>query len=482
MADSQLIKFFKSLNSVEIRQFKDFVYSPSFNKNHNISRLCEIYYEYFPKFDFQNMADEKIYENIFGNEKFQYFKYKNLVSDLFALGKEFLAFNAYRKDSQGKEKYLLKELRLKNLDLAFEKSYKYAMKQLEENKLKDENYFRHKFALVYEITSYNSPKKPNANLHYFQEELDNFVFYSVITLLKYYEIMLHENNQNNYRYDMKMFDYVMKFLESYDSSDNPTLEIHYCIILLEKTKDEKYFYKLKELKNKYRNLLDPFNNYMIYLHLDGFCAIAFNRHSRTDLLKEQFLLVKENSMIDTTELGKVLYPDFLNEVKKAVRVNEFEWAEDYIERLKGKLTDEKENTLNFCYAYIAHKKNEYDKALELFSRVNFSNFILKIQVKIHLLQILFDKKYYDEALLMIDTFRHYLAREKLILDSIKVSVSEFLKITGELIKINSDIRNNDYKFDKDFKIAELKKDIEKMQSNTFGIKLWLRDKINSTSV
>ncbi|HMS66332.1 MAG TPA: hypothetical protein PKD83_13900 [Ignavibacteria bacterium] len=476
MADSQLIKFLKSLNSVEIRQFRDFINSPAFNKNQNISRLFEIHLEYYPVFENENLEDEKIYGIIFGNEKFQYFKHKNLISDLFALGKEFLVFNVYRKDSQYKEKYLLQELRLRNLDLAFEKTYKHALKQLEKNQLKDENYFRHKLALVYEITSFNAPKNPNDNLHYLQEQLDDFVFYSIITLLKYYEIMLHENNQNNFKYDMKMFDYVMKFLESYDSTDNPTLEMYYYIILLENTKDEKYFYKLKELKNKYRNQLDSFNNYMIYLHLDGFCATAFNKHSRTDLLKEQFLLAKENSMIDTNEFRKVLYPDFLNEVKKAVRVNEFEWAEDYIERLKEKLTDERENTLNFCYAYIAHKKGEYDKALELFSRVNFSNFILKIQVKIHLLQIFFDKKYYDDALLMIDTFRRYLAREKSILESTKISVLEFLKITGELVKINSDIRSND----NDFKINGLKEDIEKMQSNTFGIKLWLRDKINST--
>ena len=66
---------------------------------------------------------------------------------------------------------------------------------------------------------------------------------------------------------------------------------------------------------------------------------------------------------------KYLYPDFLNEVKKAVRVNEFEFAEDYIDKSKNRLSDEKDNTLNFCYGFIAHKKGELTKLLNIFQKL-----------------------------------------------------------------------------------------------------------------
>ncbi len=473
MQNTRLIRFLKSLNQTEIRQFSDFVNSPVFNKNQNLSELFEILYKYYPAFDLQDLNEEKLFKIIFGNNKFEYFKIKNLISDLFGLGKEFLSFNVYRKDKHIKDKYLLEELRVRNLDTAFEHVFKQAENALEKSKVKDENYYLHKMHLRDELMSYYSPKKPNVNFHFFQEKLDLFVNYSVIFLLKIYNIMLHENNQNNYNFNMSMFDNVMEYLEKNKISNNPTLEVYYYILLMEKTKDEKYFYALKELKNKYRDELSIVDNYMVYLHLDGYCATAYNDFGRTDLLGEQFILAKEHPVSDMTEFGKILYPDFLNQIKKAVRVHEFEWAEDFIKKYNHKLTDDKEYTLNFCYGYISYKKGELDKALDYFSKANFTNFILKIQVKILLLQLYIDKKYYDQAELMIDSFRHYLSREKSLLDSIKVSVLEFLRITSDLIKMNSEVSE----IDKDYKIAKIKTDIDNMSNNRFGIKLWLREKI-----
>lgn len=472
MQNTRLLKFFKSLNYNEIRQFRDFINSPSFNKNKNISKLFEILYKRYPDFDAPDLNEEKLFEMIFGNEKFQYFKIKNLMSDLFGLGKDFLSFNVYRSDNHIKEKYLLEELRKRNLDNAFEQAYKYASKSLERTKVKDENYYLHKMDLQFEIMSYYSPKKPNVNFHYMQERLDLFVNYSTIFLLKLYTIMLHEKNQNNYDFDLKMFDNVMKYLEENKMHNNPTLEVYYNILLMEKTKEEKYFYMLKELKNTYKEELTDVDNYMLYLHLDGYCATTYNNYGRTDLLNEQFILSTEHPVSDTTESGKILYPDFLNQVKKAVRVNEFEWAEDFINRFKIKLTEEKENTLNFCYGYISYKKGKLEKALDYFSKANFSNFIIKIQVKILLLQLNYEMGYFDQSLLMIDAFRHYLSREKSILDSIKLSVMEFLKITGDLIKINSVVEEKDI----DYKIAKIKHEIENMSNNRFGIKIWLKEK------
>ncbi|MBK8983719.1 MAG: hypothetical protein IPM38_15720 [Ignavibacteria bacterium] len=443
-----------------------------------MSELFEILFKYYPEFALQDLTEKKIFEKLFGSEEFQYFKIKNLISDMFGLGKEFLAFNVYRKDNRIKEKYLLAELRTRDLDTAFKQTYKYAENTLEKIKVKDENYYLHKMDLRTELMSYYVPKKPNVNFHFFQERLDLFVNYSVIILLKIYNIILHENNQNNYNFNMNMFDNVMEYLEKNKVSANPTLEVYYHILLLEKTKEEKYFHALLDLKNKYREELNVVDNYMLYLHLDGFCAVAYNDFDRTDLLDVQFILAKEHPVSDMTEHGKILYPDFLNQVKKAVRVHEFEWADKFIEKYKNKLTDEVQNTLNFCYGYIAYGKGDPDKAIDYFSKANFSSLIIKIQVKIILLQLNFEKGNYDQALLMIDAFKHYLSREKSLLEVIKISVSEFLKIIGDLLKLKTEISSKD----KNYKIEKIKHDIDNMSSNRFGIKLWLLDQFRKVSI
>jgi hypothetical protein len=244
---------------------------------------------------------------------------------------------------------------------------------------------------------------------------------------------------------------------------------------LRRKKKDKYFYELKSLKKKYIKEISARDRYMVFLHMNSYCAQMFNNFSRTDLFKEQFELLKENTEDDTRKLGKILYPDFLNEVKIAVRVNEFKWAEDYIVRFSEKLEVEKESTLNFCYGYINYKKGDLDEALNLFSKTYFPIFILKVQVKILQLQIYFEKDYLEQAISLIDSFRHYLKREATIKENFKISFYEFLRLTNELIRLRTNYYNSDNEFNKD----KLKNDISNMSSNQFGIKLWLNEKVEN---
>ncbi len=470
MQNTKLILLLKTFSQSEFRDFKDFVHSPIFNKNKKIIAIFDILKEFYPDFDNSNLDEEKIYMKIFKEEKYDYHKIKNIISDLLALAKDYLSFQYFRDSSKVKEKYLLYELRNRNLDSMFLQSYKTYTKNLEDSGVRDENYLLHKYELIEEIHSYYSPKEPNTHFNYFQEELDLFLQYSLIILLKFYNIMLHERKQNNISYDMKMFEEVFEYLKNIKTEDNPTLLIYYNIVLLEKERDQKYFFELKKLKDKYFDKLNKKDQYMLFLHMSGFCAYVFNVLGRTDFMKEHFLLSKENYDRGTILLGKILYLDFLNHVKIAVRVNEFEWAEKYMDKFRNNLTEEKESTLNFCYGYINYKQGNLDKAMDLLSKANFPNFIIKIQVKILLLQVYYEKAFYDQALAMIDTFRHYLTREKSIVVDFKESFFDYLKITSDLVKIKTSLSSsvNGYNFRK------LKDDVEKIEYNQFGIKNWLR--------
>lgn len=466
MDNSKLIKLIKSLNQYEFRQFRDFVNSPSFNKKIPLPVLFDELKKYYP--DFEKIDDKEVYSKVFPGEKFDYFKLKNALSDLYNLGKEFLSFLKYKKDEKVKEKFLLEELRLRRLNKFFEQEYKTAITNLEKNPIKDEFYAEHKINLAYENLSYLVPFKPNDILLLQQEKLDLFLVYALIKILKSYDVMMHEEKQNNYKYDMQMFDEVIKFLDN-NKFDNPTLIVYYHIIRLEKNRNDENFYNLKETYKKHKESLNEYDKYMVFLHLTGYCMNEYNLNCRTDLLDEHFSLIKEKDGWDKAPGKKILYPDFLNEVKIAVRVNEIEWAETYIEKNKNILVEGKENTLNFCHGLIEYKKENHNKALEYFSKTNFPNFILKLQVKIYELQIFYEMNYFDQALSAIDNFRHYVKREKSLKADFKKMFTEFLNITNSLIKLESGA----YGMEESFYKNKIKNDIDEMSGNQFGIKLWL---------
>ncbi|MGB3017657.1 MAG: hypothetical protein WBC65_07610 [Ignavibacteria bacterium] len=470
MENTKLIILIKSLDQYEIRQFKDFINSPAFNKKKILPKLFDELKKYYPDFNDLRSNEKQLYSRLYPGETFDYFKLKNALSDLYNLGKEFLSFLKYKKDLQIKEKYLLEELRLRRLYKLFEQELKSAIAGTEKNPTQDEHYVQHKLNLAYENMSHLVLLKPNDNIHMQQEMYEFLLTYSLIRILKSYNVMLHETKQNNCSYDMHMFEEIMQFLDK-KKFDNPTLIVYYHIINLERNKNDVNFNLLKKTAGKHNERLNDYDRYIVFLHLTSYCTNEYNIKCRTDLMNEHFQLIKEKDGWKNIPGNKILYPDFLNEVKIAVRANEIEWAEKYIEKNKYILVEGRDNTLNFCDGLIEHKKGNHDKALELLSRTNFPNFILKLQVKILELQILYEMEYFEKAVSAIDNFRHYIKREKTIKDDFKKMFIEFLNITGSMLKLKSGSFGKEKNYYKD----KIRFDISKMTGNQFGIKLWLME-------
>ncbi|MBV6478444.1 MAG: hypothetical protein HGGPFJEG_01199 [Ignavibacteria bacterium] len=474
MENSKLVRLLKSLNQYEIRQFRDFLCSPVFNKKKILIRLFDELKKYYPDFKSDKLSDEKLYASVYPDKKYDYFKLKNSISDLFILGKEYLEFSGFRKDEDAKERYLLKELRFRSLLNIFQQVHKSALQRNEKKLEKDEQYLQHKLSLTVEELNYLTPQMPNMHLQYQQKMLDLFLEYSLIKIFKVYNVMMHEEKQNNFKYDKYLFDELMTFTDK-SKFDNPTLRVYHQIISLESNRNDENFYKLKGIGEKYKNSLSVYDTYMVFLHLNGYCANEFNVNSRTDLATIHFEIIKDKNETDYTTLGSLLYPDFINEIKIALRADEIKWAEDYIEKNKSRLSSEKENTIYFCNAVLNLKKGNPEKALELLSKTNFPNFIIKVQVKLLQLQILYELEYFEQVFSSIDNFRHYIKRESTIKEDFKETFYEFVNILNALIKLKTLNSENG----KDYELNKINSDIENMRSNQFGLKLWLKDMVKS---
>ena len=85
MENSKLIKLLKSLSKQEIIRLKELVNSPYFNKNRNVMNLCEEILNFYPGFNSIEFTEENIYKKLFGSLTFDYFKIKNIISDLYGL-------------------------------------------------------------------------------------------------------------------------------------------------------------------------------------------------------------------------------------------------------------------------------------------------------------------------------------------------------------------------------------------------------------
>lgn len=471
MKNTKLTAVLKTFSKSEIVKFKDFVNSPYFNKNTNVIKLNEVILDYFPDFDSEKFTEENIFKKLFGKEKYNYFKIKNLISDLYQISLTYLKIIANNKKGIENDINLLNELHERQLDNLFIQKEKQINRELN-SLIKDEFYYLKQYQLARVNTSHFKFKKSGYSFNLIQNEYDIYLQYTLIVLLRNYSKMLTNKNHGNIEFKMEMFENVWEYVKDKEFKDIPSAGIYRQMIALELSRDEKDYRSLIKLKEKYEKNLSDEDIYYILLVANSYSAYRLKLGDES-FYNDRFSAFKE--MVDRKiQLPNyILFVNFINTYTSACMIGEYKWAEDFMKRFSDGIfpAEEKDNTVNYCLAFLSYRLKEYDKALEYFSKTNFKLFIMKVMVKSYTLRIFYEKNMHEQTFSAIDAFRHYLKSEKLIAEEQKAAHYEFLKHVTELTKLKlENIKENN--IDLDF----LRKQIKEMSSNPLGAKNWLIEK------
>ncbi len=468
----------KTFSKSEISKFRDFVNSPYFNKNANIIKLNELILDYYPGFDAKEFTEENIFKKIFGKEKYNYFKIKNLISDLYQITLTYLVIIANNKKKIENEICLLNELHERKLDNLFVAKEKQINRELN-SRIKDEFYYLNQYQLSLANTSHFKFKKSGYSFNLIQNEFDSFLRYSIIGLLRHYSKMLTNKNHGNIQFNLEMFDDFWKYIKDKNFEDSPSCQIYKQIIAIELYREEKDYKKLVKFKEKYSDKLSDEDIYYTLLVMNSFAAYRLKLGDES-YYRDRFRVFKELTDRNLNMRDYILFVNFISSYTSACMVGEYKWAEEFMDQYRDGISppDEKENSINYCRAFLSYRLKEYDKALEFFSKTSFKLFIMKVMVKSYTLRIFYEKKMYEQIFSAIDAFRHYLKSEKQIGEEQKDAHYEFLKHLTELTKLKleniKDNNNTDLNF--------LRMQIKEMSSNPLGAKNWLIEKAEKFNV
>ncbi len=473
MVNTKLISLLKTFSRSEISRFREFVNSPFYNKNQNVMRLCEVVVKFYPAFESKELTEEKIYAKLFGDEEYNYFKLKNIVSDLYQLSIAYIKTIAGDKRGIENEIDLLKELHERKLDNLYIQREKQIIKHMDGHKVRDEFYYESKYQFARVTTSHFKFTKSNYTFDLIQNEFDVFLQYTLIVLLRTYSKMLTNKNHGNIEFNMEMFEFIWEYVKDKSFDDNPSCKIYKQIIALELSRDEKDYYLLMSYKKKYEKELSDEDIYYVLLVANSFAVYKLKLGDES-FYRERYIVFREIVDRKFTSPDYVLFVNLISTFSSACMVGEYEWAEDFLSRYQNGISPEEEssNTINYCKGFMAYTKKEYDKALDFFSRTSFKLFLMKVMVKSYTVRIYFEQKMYEQTDSAIDAFRHYLKSEKLIHEEQKTAHYEFLNFVSELTRLKSEgIRKNDSR------LQILSREIKQMKSNPLGAKNWLLEKV-----
>lgn len=475
MRDSKLIAILRTFSKKEFKDFGRFVYSPFFNRLNNVIKLFDVLKAQYPEFSSQTLTDEKLFESVFPSEKFDYSKFKNLVSDLMGLAEQYLAYIRYDADIFGRNKYLLDELHSRNLDKLFEKNYKETEKSIQTNSVKGEEYYRMNYQLQLLLGTHQFTRKDFSSENRLQIISDNFINYSLIRILKLYTYMINEEIAfKSGKEKLILINEIINHIKEYSYNDVPAVRIYFLILMLTKYGSEakEYYFELKDIKIRNKGSLLNEELIDIDICLVNFCTRMVLQGSR-DFLKEYFELLKE-SIYDSKgqKTGSVSHFRFMNAVITGLKLGEISWVENFIREFKDALQPEhKDETLGLTMGMVHFSKDEYNEALDQLKKINFDDCHHKMHLRNLTLQIYYELNYYEPAISILDSYKHFLSRERSISEIYKNYNVNFVKYYEQMLKTK--MKSVDTPAD------ELLHDVKK--SDEFANKDWVLGKLKEIS-
>lgn len=440
MKQTKFISALRVLSRQELNQFKDFVWSPYFNKNEKSRKLVACILPFFPGFEDNALEKKNIYPKIYGKSTYNETRINNLISYTYQLLESFIA-NLHIDANTNPDIPLLYQLHKMDLGIHFDRAKSRVEKRLQEKHTHDSQFYYQKFQLA-SITDdrflHSGIRKHHESL---QEKSDHLDLYYLIEKLKVTCEMLNRQMILNQSFDIKLIKFLEKSLESDWSQYKkiPIIRLYYMVYksLTEPEKENHYTELVTTLGKKIekisqsvaRELYDFAQNYCIRRINSGQTAY------QTHILKLYKDMIN-NEMI--MENGIISEWDYKNIVTIAIRLEDHAWTEDFINRFKDYLAPEvKENAHTYNLAMLYYSMKEYSKSLQLLLDVEFSDVFYHLGAKTTLLKIYFEEMEAEAFHNLYDTFNTYLFRNKLISESQRISYKNMLRCAKKAFYLKS---------------------------------------------
>ncbi|MBL4716478.1 MAG: hypothetical protein COC01_03510 [Bacteroidetes bacterium] len=472
MQNSKLINVISTFSTKEIRRFDEYLNSSYFNKNELVAKLYEFCRADYPKFRPSKTDRRDAFSYVFPNETFSEQKLRYVMTDLVKLLEDYLSLTQYEKKPIRQKQNLLRELSERNLNKYFQSSLDIAQSMRSKNTYRDAAYFYDQYALESESYIFQVRNFQRNNDESLQNSVENLDLFYLATKLRSCCELMNRKNVFADDYQILFLDEILVHLKNNEYNDFPAISIYYQILMtLVESDDESHFSLLKDLLNDNADKFSMDEARDMYAFAQNYCIKKING-GNTSYLNELFLMYKTLIEKEIIFLDNFLSPwHFKNIVYVSLRLHEVDWTESFIYEYKNKISPEyRDNAFTYNLASLHFHKKEYSKALKLLQNVDYTdNIYYHLDSKSLLLKTYFELEEVESLLSLIDAFRIFLRRNKLISDYQRSVYLNLVKFVKKALNIKLKSKSHE-------KIMQLREEIEKTKK-VADLK-WLLTKID----
>ncbi|MBN8568893.1 MAG: hypothetical protein J0M18_04635 [Ignavibacteria bacterium] len=460
----------KTFKKEDLKCFDSFINSPYHNTNKVLIKLFKEIRRFYPEYSHEKLTYESLYNKLYPGKTFSERTIKNRLTEFSQLLRSFLANERLKKDENGYFKLLITELQKRKCFSLSNKIVVSNKNKLTDTKISPE-YFMHLHVLeeafhynslqlsdveIYERMEFSSRKAEPIISHFFST-----FFVHLSEHITYDETTNFNDKKNNILNEFVKTINPDSFIDYLEKSKNkyfPYLKAYYLTYRIKVEKDVLPVYK--ELKSIFLNHGAEFEETDTYMLWAVLCETLYLKLIPSDLSfkREVFELNKYflNLGIYPNENEEYFVPQvFENIFSAAVIEKEFKWAEKFIEKYGPTLhPNVQNNQINYCLGVLNFKLKKFEKSLEHFSKVDYSDIIMKINLRFYTLLNYIEMKHYESALSLIDSSKHFTSSNDKIPKYLHGYMNTSLKIFKKIILAESQVKELDYSVLKEAQAAK----------------------------
>ncbi len=463
----------EKLEKARVRSFKDFVCSPYWNKNEKLMMLCDFVVQFHGRFDSKDFTEEAAYDHVFTGEAFKDKAIYKLLSKLYKLFEQFIITE--RTNNNGVMQRLIYLNFLGEYDLMndYNLYLTHILKQLDEDEIRDANYFYQKF-LVEQEKSLGFRSKVNLitrSAEVLQAEKALDVFYIILKLNYAYTNNSLNKLNPSIQAESNLIEEIVAYAPQSPYFDIPAVKIWYTSLLLAESENKKEYYgELKELLFEHYKKLNKFDIHNITTNLSNHCRYVFL--DKSSFYRESFELNK--FLLETVaELDPMLFSpvQYFNLVNIGIWLGESEWVEQFLEKHKSYADNRDDNVYLLGLTMLTFEKGDFDRVHDYLLESRLKYIYFRLYERRVWLKVFIEKGLEEQVDAQVNNMRKFLSVNK---DSIAehhlVANRNFTNIVAQ---INYLIPNDQER------IQQLLTQIRETSVSVLADKNWLEAKVQA---
>lgn len=464
-----MIEMLRHFSTKELSRFSDYLASPFFNKDEELLVFYNYIKKYAPEFDSKNIDKDKLLVKGIPGLSLTEKKIGYMMSDIVEHCENYIRYNNHFEEDIEGYVHLLSTYNKWGTDKLFEQTLREARNTLTKNPFRNASYFFKEYLLQSEVNLFFDRQKKRAYDASLQEAANFLDLFYISTKLKYSCELINRQKLVVTDYKLRLLKEISDHLAETSYTEYPSITIYYQILMtFIDTDTDVHFEELKKLLDEHTGKFPASEARDMYAYAQNYAIRKINAGEKR-FLREYFdlskaALEKELLLVD----GDLSPWAYKNLVITALRVGEFDWAEQFIRDYKSSINEKfRSNAYNYNQGALLFFKGQYGEALRLINQVEYTDIFYALDTRTMQIKIYYQLDEWDPMQSAIEAFKVYLRRNKTLSENVKVLYNNFLKYTDKLSRLT--------KRDKP-KLLELKQRIE--ESKQVADLGWLQQKVD----